>query len=693
VRTRVLVLAPAGRDAPLIRDVLARAGIVAYLCADMSELCAGLRSGSAVALIAEEALTEDRLPELLEWTADQPSWSDLPFIILRDRRYSQRDVGRKLVFLQSAASITLLDRPIHSETLISAVKSALRARSRQYEVQASLAALADSEQRYRMLAEALPQLVWTSLPTGHIDFLSRQWLEYTGLPASDQLGLGWVSKVVHPDDRQPVLDGLLKAIRGRDELDIEVRLRRHDGEYRSFQMRGTPIRDARGSLTKWFGTCTDITDIVAAREVAARSRVELEDLVTTRTRNLAEANDRLVKEISDRQRAEDALRQAQKLEAIGQLTSGVAHDFNNLLMAVLGNIDLAAKRVANDEAAVRSLRSAVRAVERGARLTSQLLAFSRKQRLAPKPVDINRLVKDSGDMLFRTIGTSVRIETVLTPGLWPAMVDPNQIELVLLNLAINGRDAMKEGGQLTIRTTNVSGAERPADLVPQDYVLISVSDTGAGMSDDVRGRAFEPFFTTKDVGKGSGLGLSMVHGVAVQSGGNVYIDSAPGKGTTVRLYLPRAKKAPVEAVASREGGLLLQGSATILVVDDDADVRDVAVSGLREFGYRIIEAQNGHEALDILAEKNDIDLVLIDLAMPGMNGAETIRRARLQNPKLRALFVTGYESTSPGEPHGEEQDRLLRKPYRLETLAEAVRTALEAPDAGNVVPLKAQQQR
>lgn len=686
MRTRVLILAPAGRDAPLIRDVLSRAGIVGYLCGDMSELCAGLRSGAAVALIAEEALTEDRLPELLEWTAGQPSWSDLPFIVLRDRRYSQRDAGRKLVFLQSAASITLLDRPIHSETLVSSVKAALRARSRQYEVQASLAALADSEQRYRTLAEALPQLVWTSLPTGHIDFLSRQWVDYTGIGAEEQLGLGWISKVVHSDDRQSVLDALLKAVRNRHELNLELRLRRHDGEYRSFKMRGTPIRDTRGNLIKWFGTCTDITDIVLAREISARSRADLENLVDARTKSLGEANNRLTREIADRQRAEDQLRQAQKLEAIGQLTSGVAHDFNNLLMAVMGNIDLAAKRVANDEAAVRSLRSAVRAVERGARLTSQLLAFSRKQRLAPKSIDVNRLVGDSGDMLFRTIGNSVRIETVLASGLWPAMVDPNQLELVLLNLAINGRDAMKEGGRLTITTQNVVEADRPPDLSPQDYVMVSVADSGVGMTDDVRRRAFEPFFTTKDVGKGSGLGLSMVHGVAVQSGGNVYIESVPGKGTTVRIYLPRAAERPPEGATPDEGGTLLGGSATILVVDDDADVREVAVSGLEEFGYRVIEAENGHQALEILAEVPDVDLVLVDMAMPGMNGAETVRRARHRNPNIRALFVTGYESTAAFEPGS--RDMLLRKPYRLEALAEAVKQALLATPKSNVVPMK-----
>ncbi len=687
MRNRVLILAPAGRDAPLILGTLATPGIVGHTCTSLPDLCADLRSGAACALVAEEALSEEHLPELLEWIASQPSWSDFPFLLLLDRRHSRREGGRKFAFMESTANITLLDRPIHAATLISAVRAALRARGRQYEVQATLAALAESEQRYRTLAEALPQLVWTSDAQGRFDYLSRQWLDYTGQGPDEQLGLNWIGKVVHPEDRQDILDRWIEAVMEKREMNQEVRLRRADGNYRCFQMRSTPMRDVRGVIVKWFGTCTDITDVVEAREILARSRAELEKQVTARTKSLAEANDRLTKEIADRQRAEEALRQAQKLEAIGQLTSGVAHDFNNLLMAVMGNIDLAAKRI-QDETAVKPLRSAIHAVERGAKLTAQLLAFSRKQRLVSKPVDVNRLVTDAGDMLFRTIGTTVRIETKLDAGLWPAMVDPHQIELVLLNLAINGRDAMNgDGGRLAIRTANVRAADRPHDLTPQDYVLIAVSDTGKGMSEDVRARAFEPFFTTKDVGKGSGLGLSMVHGVAVQSGGNVYIDSEEGKGTTVRVYLPRALLAPEEAEPTRSDGVLLQGSATILVVDDDADVRDVAVTGLREFGYRVIEAENGHVALDRLAESERINLVLIDLAMPGMNGIETMRRARQRQPSLRALFVTGYESTNALEPVS--GDRLLRKPYRLEALAEAVKEALAAPRAANVVPLKA----
>ena len=364
--------------------------------------------------------------------------------------------------MQQSGNLTLLERPVGTATLVSAVRAALRARGRQYEVHDALEALTASERRYRTLAEALPQLVWTSQPDGQRDYFSRQWVEYTGIPEEEQLGFAWLDKVVHPQDRERVRERWIAAVKGRGDYDLELRIRRADGQYRWFKARATPVRD-EGRTVRWFGTCTDITDIVEARETLTRSREELERLVAERTRSLAAANDRLTAEIAERQRTEEALLQAQKLEAMGQLTSGVAHDFNNLLTGVLGNLELLERRLKSEES-LRRLRAARTAAERGARLTHQLLAFSRKQRLAPTPLDLNRLVGEASDMLFRTIGTTVRIETVLTEGLWPALVDPTQIELVLLNFAINARDAMPEGGRLTIRTANVGRGERLAEL-------------------------------------------------------------------------------------------------------------------------------------------------------------------------------------------------------------------------------------
>jgi PAS domain S-box-containing protein len=684
--SRVLILAPVGRDAALTRSVLDRAGVESLVCSDLEDLQQNLAEGAGAAAITEEALIGRDMSGLVEWIVQQPSWSDFPFVVLLEPGTSAETGGPERGALQQSGNLTLLERPVGTATLVSAVRAALRARGRQYEVKDALVALTVSERRYRTLAEALPQLVWTSRPNGQRDYFSRQWIEYTGVPEQEQLGLAWLDKVVHPDDRERIRERWITALEGRDEYDAELRIRRADGQYRWFKARGTPVRDG-GQIIRWFGTCTDITDIVEAREALTRSQEELERLVAERTRSLAAANDRLTAEIAERQRTEEALRQSQKLEAIGQLTSGVAHDFNNLLTGVVGNLELLERRLKSPESLHR-LRSARSAAERGARLTHHLLAFSRKQRLAPRPLDLNRLVSEASDMMFRTIGATVRIETVLTEGLWPALVDPTQIELVLLNLAINARDAMPDGGCLTIRTANVSRGDAPPDLPPSDYVLISVADTGRGMTEEVLSRAVEPFFTTKEVGKGSGLGLSMVHGVATQSGGGLHIDSRVGCGTTVSAYLPRARRSSAAARERETRSAAVHESATILVVDDDLGVREVAVSSLESFGYRMLAAEHGPAALELLARGERVDLLLVDMAMPGMNGVELIRRAREGHPGLRAMLVTGNADVGAFSPT--EGDLVLQKPYRLERLADCVAEALrrKVPQpASNVVTM------
>jgi PAS domain S-box-containing protein len=685
-RSRVLILAPIGRDAVLTAGLLKRDGITSSICASLGELQTSLAEGAGAVIVAEEALIGQDISGLAGWIARQPSWSDFPFILLLERGSSAESGGQERDALQQSGNLTLLERPVGAATLVSAVRAALRARGRQYQVHDALEALTVSERRYRTLAEALPQLVWTSQPDGQRDYFSRQWVEYTGIPEEQQLGLAWLDKVVHPEDRDRIRERWMAAVRGKDEYDADLRIRRADGEYRWFKARATPVRDGDW-IVRWFGTCTDITDIVEARESMARSREELERLVEERTRSLSVANDRLTAEMAERHRTEEALRQSQKLEAIGQLTSGVAHDFNNLLTSVVGNLELLERRLRSEDS-LRRLRLARAAAERGARLTHQLLAFSRRQRLTPTAVDLNRLVGEASDMLFRTIGTTVRIETMLTPDLWPALVDPTQIELVLLNLAINARDAMPDGGRLTIRTANVTGSNAPNSLAPGDYVLISVADTGEGMTAEVLSKAVEPFFTTKEIGKGSGLGLSMVHGVATQSGGSLHIDSRLGRGTTVSVYLPRASRPSMEAREPETRSAADGSRATILVVDDDAGVREVAVTSLESFGYRTLAAENGPVALDVLGSADRVDLLLVDMAMPGMSGVELIRRAREGRPGLRALLVTGYADLNAFSPA--EGDLVLQKPYRLDRLASSVAEALRpGPSRANssVVPM------
>jgi two-component system, NtrC family, sensor kinase len=381
-------------------------------------------------------------------------------------------------------------------------------------------------------------------------------------------------------------------------------------------------------------------------------------------------------EIRRREVAEAALRQAQKLEAIGQLTGGVAHDFNNLLTAVLGNLELVEMRL-GDERLRTMVQTASRAAMRGAALTQQLLAFSRKQHLVPVPVDLNATVEALAEMLGRTLGGTVEIAKDLEPDLWPALIDPTQIELAALNLVINARDAMPSGGTVLVATRNLAAADVPRDreLLAGDYVVLSVEDTGEGMSEEVKAHAFEPFYTTKQVGKGSGLGLSQVYGLAHQSGGTVVIDSTLGHGTRIEIVLPRAISVRATAEPSPVADVFERRQGMILVVDDQEDVRTVAMAQLATLGYRTIEASSGEAAHDIVRSSVAIDLLLADYAMPGMNGAELLRAVRLVRPGLPAVLMTGY-----AEPRdlveGLEGVSLLRKPYRIHELAARVEGTL-----------------
>jgi signal transduction histidine kinase len=420
------------------------------------------------------------------------------------------------------------------------------------------------------------------------------------------------------------------------------------------------------------------------RQYEARERIEtiraaerlLERRVEERTAELASANRQLAGQIAERARMEGVLRQAQRLEAVGQLTSGVAHDFNNLLMVVLGNVRQV-QRAVDHPATPRRLQMIAQAAERGAHLTAQMLAFSRRQPLEPRPVDLNETVRSMRELLQSTMGGSVEIKTRLQPDLWPAMIDPTQIELVILNLAINARDAMEVGGSLTVETANVDlgPPTRPEEPPAGNYVMVAVSDTGSGIDPKVLGKVFEPFFTTKEVGKGSGLGLSQVLGLAKQSGGGVQIESALGVGASVKVYLPRAEARPAprqprhQAEAKRS-----EKDLRVLLVDDDSAVREVVAGILHDLGYGVVEAGSGGAALDLLDSEAAIDLLMVDFAMPGMNGAEVAREIRARRPGLPVLFVTGYADTEALSAAG--GGGVLRKPFVHEDLAAKLHAVL-----------------
>ncbi|WP_246742411.1 response regulator [Microvirga splendida] len=375
------------------------------------------------------------------------------------------------------------------------------------------------------------------------------------------------------------------------------------------------------------------------------------------------------RDITERKLMEMRLRQADKMQALGTLAGGVAHDFNNLLMAVLGSLDLASRRAPDDPRLTRLLQNATYAAERGASLTQRLLSFSRQRDLRLQAVDVNQVITGMSDLLTRTLGGVIRIERHLTDELWAAMVDPDQLELAILNLCINARDAMAENGVLTLSTRNEAVEEdRITDLAGGDYVVISVADTGMGIPPEVLARVLEPFFTTKEVGKGTGLGLPMVYGLAQQSGGTVTIHSTVGAGTTVELYLSRAAKAQDDGHHEEQSIAPDAPKVRILLVDDDAEVRTVTAAYLNEMGHRVVEAADGSSALDILKADDQLDVLIADFAMPGMTGTELADKAREVRPGLGILLVTGYADPKR-VPDGY---LMLHKPFSRTDLATKV---------------------
>jgi PAS domain S-box-containing protein len=536
------------------------------------------------------------------------------------------------------------------------------------------AALRDSEERFRSMLEALPQMAFVFSGDGHAIYYNREFYNYMGrLPGLDPDAR---DATLHPEDRARVRQARVDGFKGRSEYAVEARIRRHDGAHRWHRIHNRPIK-VDGRITHWLGTAVDIDDIRHANAL-------LEERVAERTVELETANRRLAAQIEEREEAEAQLRQAQRLEAIGHLTAGVAHDFNNLLTSIIGNIELLETRLGGtDQRSAQLLSAALAASRRGASLTAQLLAFSRQQRMNPEPIDLNRVIAGMATLLHSTTDATTRIKIVPAKTLWPALADAAQIELVLLNLAINSRDAMPHGGTITVSTGNITlgPPQRPEEAPAGDYAMVAVADTGAGIPADILDKVFDPFFTTKDIGRGSGLGLSQVLGVAKQLGGGVRIETAPGAGTIVTVFLPR-----VEAFAAgrtRAGpGRQDRGqerehrSSGILLVDDDPDVRAVAAAMLRDAGHIVIEAGSGGAALERLEQDEPrIDLLIADLAMPGMSGFELARAARQDRPDLPILFVTGFADIAQSE-EGVHQT-VLQKPFRAEELTAKVAEALD----------------
>ncbi|UDL96484.1 PAS domain S-box protein [Lichenihabitans sp. PAMC28606] len=545
------------------------------------------------------------------------------------------------------------------------------------------AALREDEQRFRSMAETIPQLAWMAAPDGNIFWYNERWFDYTGTTLDEVRGQGW-RIAHHPDMVDDVAHRLHACFRDGTPWEDTFLLRGRDGSYRWFLSRAMPIREENGTILRWFGTNTDVDDQIRAREAQVRFGEDLERQVASRTQELSLANARLVAEMADRQRAEDALRQSQKMEAVGQLTGGIAHDFNNLLTGITGSLDLMRKRIAQGRIGEldRYMTAAGTSAQRAAALTHRLLAFARRQPLDAKPVDANALVASMEDLFQRTLGEAIDISLRLSPDLWTTLCDPHQLENALLNLVINARDAMPDGGMLTIETNNIEIDEAEAlidpDRRPGQYVTLQVSDTGMGMEPDVMARIFEPFFTTKPIGQGTGLGLSMIYGFARQSEGHVRVESALGLGTTFTLMVPRfAGASQPNDLASPTSLPATADGETVLVVEDDAVVRALVLDVLRELGYQTLEAPDGMGGLSILQGRARVDLVVTDVGLPGLNGRQLAEMARASRPGLKVLFITGYaENAAFGHGAPDTSMQMITKPFAINDLATKVREML-----------------
>jgi PAS domain S-box-containing protein len=527
-------------------------------------------------------------------------------------------------------------------------------------------AILESETRFRMLAQSMPNHVWAAKADGQLEWLNDRVYAYSGMAHGSLDREAWAA-TIHPDDARTTVGVWVEARERGQPYEAELRVRRQDGAYRWHIARAVPIHDASGAVERWIGTSTDIEDRKAAEAAMADLASTLEQHVEARTAELLTT--------------QEALRQSQKMEALGKLTGGVAHDFNNLLQVVSGNLQLLAKDIAGNERAERRAANALAGVSRGAKLANQLLAFGRRQALEPKVVNIGRFVSGMDDMLRRALGESIDVETVISGGLWNTFVDPAQIENALLNLAINSRDAMDGVGRLTIELGNAylddAYARTHAEVAPGQYVMLAVTDTGTGMQPELIPQVFEPFFSTKPEGKGTGLGLSMVYGFVKQSGGHVKIYSEVGQGTTVKLYLPRADQSE-DVVLAPDVGPVTGGTETVLVAEDDDEVRATVVEMLSDLGYRVLKARDAATALTVIESGVAIDLLFTDVVMPGpLRSPELARKARERLPDIAVLFTSGY--TENAIVHGGRLDpgvELLGKPYTREALARKLRHVL-----------------
>ncbi|GJD93140.1 response regulator [Methylobacterium iners] len=652
---RALVLAPRGRDAPLAVAMLREAGISAAPCPSLPHLIQELNRGAALVVVTEEALATADLGSLAAWLADQQAWSDLPFVLLTSHGggIERNPAARR--YLDVLGNVNFVERPFHPTTLISLVRSALRGRRRQYEARARLEALREGETRLRQANQTLEQrvaertaerdrmwrlttdLMLVARTDGIVTAVNPAWHHQLGWSPEDMVGrtTAWLE---HPDDREATRSAVEQLAAGHALSSFENRFRTRQGAHRWLSWTAAP----EGEML--YATARDVT--------ADKARQ------------------------ADLERTQEALRQSQKLEAIGQLTGGVAHDFNNLLTIIKSSTDLLRRPGLAEERRRRYVDAISDTVDRASKLTGQLLAFARRQALKPEVFDAARRVQAVTDMLRTIVGSRVQIVTALPQEPCFVEADVSQFETALINMAVNARDAMGGEGRLTIDVVEVAAMPpiRGHGGSPGRFVAVSLADTGHGIPEDRLSLIFEPFFTTKEVGKGTGLGLSQVFGFAKQSGGDVAVESEVGRGTTFGLYLPQAEgqRAPVKEADPLQVEAHMHGRGRrVLVVEDNVEVGRFSTQILQDLGYETVWAANGEEALRRLDEADAFDVVFSDVVMPGMSGVQLGHEIRDRYLDLPVVLTSGYSHVLAEEGrHGFE---LVHKPYAAEELSRVLR--------------------
>jgi PAS domain S-box-containing protein len=504
------------------------------------------------------------------------------------------------------------------------------------------AALRESEQRFRMMADTMPGLLWMSDEQGNCVFVNKQWLELTRRPLERELGSGFLDSI-HPEDVDKFRETHMTAFAGRQAYETEYRLRGRDGQFHWFLDIGSPRFDSDGQYLGHISLLIDVTE---------------------------------------RRQLESQLRQAQKMEAVGQLTGGIAHDFNNLLTVILGNVSLLASQLPAHDPSRDSIAAAEQAAQRAANLTKQLLGFSRHAFVRSEPTDVKGIMDEVTTLLSRTIDPRISIEVQCAADVWRVHSDPSQMSQILMNLCLNARDAMPEGGRLRLEAHNVTltpdDVRWQLDGRPGEFVRLRVSDTGHGMTPEIRARIFEPFFTTKEPGRGTGLGLAMVFGIVRRHQGWINCDSEVGRGTRFDLYLPRFREDAACAEAMSAPAPPTQGTETILIAEDEPLIRRLTATVLASLGYQVFAAEDGQEAVEIFQrEHGQIDLVLLDLTMPRLSGRDAFRRLRELDPHVRVLFTSGYSEEHVTDAEQEYVLGFISKPYRPEELAKTVRRILD----------------